>query len=86
MKLWVKIALGVQVLLMIFFIVLARIQAAEADKQTVMALMEADNALRAREEAERHIALARAAQAEAELQRALAKESEAELAKCSGKK
>lgn len=93
MKLWIKIVLGGQVLLILFFFVLAQIQKKEAEKQTVMALMETGNALKAREEAEkqaemaeRHIAMARAAQAEAELQRALAQEAEAELAKCSGKK
>lgn len=93
MKPWIKITLGIQAVLIIFFFVLAKIQAAEAEKQYVAALVQSQlaqqNAERAEMEAARSEQMAveaRRAQNDAEEMRLVVIETTAELLKCSSKK
>lgn len=90
MKLWTKIIWGVQLLVILFFIILARIQAAEAEKQTVLAQEHAEMARQAQQNAEKQaelaaqaMAMAHAAEQEARNQAELA---HAQLEECIAKK
>lgn len=87
MKLWIKIVWGAQLLFILFFIIFARIRAAEAKKQTVLAQ---EQAMQAMQEAEKQaelaaqaMAMAHAAEQEARSQAELAR---AQLEECISKK
>ena len=90
MKLWTKIIWGVQLLVILFLIIFARIQTAEAEKQTVLAQVQAKIAMQAQQEAEKQAELAAQAMAMAHAaqQKALneAEMARAQLERCISKK
>lgn len=90
MKLWTKIILGGQLLFILFLVIFARIKAAEAEKQTIVAQVQSEIAMQAQQEAEKQaelaaqaMAIAHAAEQEARNQAELA---QAQLERCISKK